>query len=139
MANIKEKIRQLSPPAERKYIRLIHNGRILDDTRSLHTYGIGKPMQTEAKSLLPLPSPVYLHCSLSDYIPKAPVMKTPQTTQLTGFDRLRESGLTEDDIRNIRAQFHFLHSTTDTTVEARNLEERWIDNAGDTLPDESKL
>jgi len=29
-----------------------------------------------------------------------------------GFDRLREAGFTEEDIRNIRMQFHHLHGTT---------------------------
>ena len=29
-----------------------------------------------------------------------------------GFDRLRDSGFTEEDIRNIRMQFHHLHGTT---------------------------
>lgn len=60
----------------------------------------------------------------------------------TGFDRLRESGFTEEDIRNIRTQFHRLHGTPfdeGPTEEARNLEEQWMDNTGETLPDGSKL
>lgn len=36
----------------------------------------------------------------------------PQITPLMGFDRLREAGFTEEDIRNIRTQFHHLHGTT---------------------------
>lgn len=60
----------------------------------------------------------------------------------TGFDRLRESGFTEEDIRNIRTQFHRLHGTPfeeGPTEEARNLEEQWMDNTGETLPDGSKV
>jgi hypothetical protein len=62
----------------------------------------------------------------------------------TGFDRLRESGFTEEDIRNIRTQFHRLHGTPfeeegPTAEEARNLEEQWMDNTGETLPDGSEL
>ena len=63
-------------------------------------------------------------------------------TPPTGFDRLRESGFTEEDIRNIRTQFHRLHGTSFDSVpteEARNLEEQWMDNTGETLPDGSKL
>lgn len=64
----------------------------------------------------------------------------PQMTPPTGFDRLRESGFTEEDIRNIRTQFHRLHGTAfeeGPTEEARNLEEQWMDNTGETLPDGS--
>jgi hypothetical protein len=63
-------------------------------------------------------------------------------TPPTGFDRLRESGFTEEDIRNIRTQFHRLHGTQfeeGPTEEARNLEEQWMDNTGETLPDGSKF
>jgi hypothetical protein len=59
----------------------------------------------------------------------------------TGFDRLREAGFTEEDIRNIRTQFHRLHGTTfeeSPSEEARNLEEQWMDNTGETLPDGSE-
>lgn len=62
-------------------------------------------------------------------------------TPPTGFDRLRESGFTEEDIRNIRTQFHRLNGTSfeeNPSEEARNLEEQWMDNTGQTLPDGSK-
>lgn len=60
----------------------------------------------------------------------------------TGFDRLREAGFTEEDIRNIRTQFHRLHGTAfeeSPSDEARNLEEQWMDNTGETLPDGSEF
>jgi hypothetical protein len=63
-------------------------------------------------------------------------------TPPTGFDRLRESGFTEEDIGNIRTQFHRLHGTSfegTNTEEARTLEEQWMENTNDTLPDGSKL
>ncbi|KAF7732317.1 hypothetical protein EC973_005213 [Apophysomyces ossiformis] len=133
MAHIKEKIRQLSPRTECKYIRLIHNGRILDDTRSLYTYGIGKQIQTESKAMLSLPSPVYLHCSLSDYIPKAPVIKAPQSIPAAGLDRLRESGFTEEDIQAIRTQFHRLNITNDAINNVLNFDDQCGDN--ETCPE----
>jgi hypothetical protein len=63
-------------------------------------------------------------------------------TPPTGFDRLRESGFTEEDIGNIRTQFHRLHGTSfegTNTEETRTLEEQWMENTNDTLPDGSKL
>ncbi|KAF7721226.1 hypothetical protein EC973_005088 [Apophysomyces ossiformis] len=35
----------------------------------------------------------------------------PQITPMTGFDRLRESGFNEEEIRSIRTQFHRMHGT----------------------------
>ncbi|KAI7872128.1 DUF2407 C-terminal domain-containing protein, partial [Spinellus fusiger] len=59
------------------------------------------------------------------------------TAPASGFDRLRESGFTEDDIQNIRLQFHRLHgiSPQGDNEEARHLEDQWMDTTGDTLPD----
>ncbi|CAO3692333.1 unnamed protein product [Rhizopus stolonifer] len=55
-------IQQSTGPSQRKYIRLIHNGKILNDTQTLKSYGIGKKTSEQ-------PSPFYINCSLSDYIP----------------------------------------------------------------------
>ncbi|KAG9324897.1 hypothetical protein KVV02_003304 [Mortierella alpina] len=73
--------------------------------------------------------------------------------QPTGFDRLREAGFSEDEIRSIRRQFHASRGTITSTVgengiavgldqdedasaRARRIEEEWIDQHGaETLPD----
>ncbi|KAF9181421.1 hypothetical protein BGZ51_005450, partial [Haplosporangium sp. Z 767] len=75
------------------------------------------------------------------------------TPQPTGFDRLREAGFSEDEIRSIRRQFHASRGTLDSAVgengiavgldqdedanaRARRIEEEWIDQHGaETLPD----
>ncbi|KAF9575460.1 hypothetical protein EC968_003065 [Mortierella alpina] len=75
------------------------------------------------------------------------------TPQPTGFDRLREAGFSEDEIRSIRRQFHASRGTITSTVgengiavgldqdedasaRARRIEEEWIDQHGaETLPD----
>ncbi|KAI8081900.1 uncharacterized protein B0P05DRAFT_468736 [Gilbertella persicaria] len=141
ISTIKDKIRQSSDSTGDKYIRLIHSGRVLEDNKTLREYGIGKIVRADSKAKLEPPAPVYFHCSLSDYIPNTQ-NNQPQMTPPTGFDRLRESGFTEEDIRNIRTQFHRLHGTSFDdnvpTEEARNLEEQWMDNTGETLPDGSK-
>ncbi|KAK3838183.1 MAG: DUF2407 C-terminal domain-containing protein [Linnemannia gamsii] len=73
--------------------------------------------------------------------------------QATGFDRLREAGFSEDEIRSIRRQFHASRGTVTSTVgengiavgldqdedasaRARRVEEEWIDQHGaETLPE----
>ncbi|KAI8137094.1 hypothetical protein BJV82DRAFT_636815 [Fennellomyces sp. T-0311] len=145
ISDVKQKIRQSAPQAHNKNIRLIRNGRILDDARRLKDYGIGKlTRDTNSKAKVPPPAPVYIHCSVSDYIPDRPQQPTatnnePQIAPPTGFDRLRESGFSEEDIRGIRARFHRMHGTVgdDNSEEARNLEEQWIDNTSETLADGS--
>ncbi|KAI8604056.1 DUF2407 C-terminal domain-containing protein [Dissophora ornata] len=61
------------------------------------------------------------------------------TAQPTGFDRLREAGFSEDEIRSIRRQFHASRGTvmsTDASARARRIEEEWIDQHGaETLPE----
>lgn len=73
--------------------------------------------------------------------------------QATGFDRLREAGFSEDEIRSIRRQFHASRGTLaasvgengiaaddeDATARARRIEEEWIDQHGaETLPEGRK-
>ncbi|KAI9005522.1 hypothetical protein CLU79DRAFT_781271 [Phycomyces nitens] len=142
ISTVKQKICQMSPHAKGKYIRLIHSGRILEDNNTPSDYGLGKMTSDGSKSKMD-PLPVYIHCSLSEYVPDQTATKAQPTpnTPATGFDRLRESGFTEDDIQNIRSQFHRLHGTPveGDNEEARNLEEQWMDNTTDTLPDGSKI
>lgn len=91
--SIKEKIQQSTGPSQRKYIRLIHNGKILNDTQTLKSYGIGKKTSEQ-------PSPFYINCSLSDYIP-------PKETKIISpaeLDRLRKSGFSEQDIQQLQLQ-----------------------------------
>ncbi|KAG0362317.1 hypothetical protein BGZ54_008688 [Gamsiella multidivaricata] len=74
-------------------------------------------------------------------------------SQPTGFDRLREAGFSEDEIRSIRRQFHASRGTSttvgengiavgledqdeDASARARRIEEEWIDQHGaETLPE----
>lgn len=84
-------------------------------------------------------------------------------TAPVGFDRLRESGFSEEDVRNIRTRFHRMNGTLqadnsgkkllthyyhqannnpcvyeEISEQAITLEEQWMDNTGETLPDGSK-
>ncbi|KAI8092510.1 uncharacterized protein BX664DRAFT_261085 [Halteromyces radiatus] len=140
---VKDKIKSSSTRTENKYLRLIHNGRVLEDNKTLLDYNIGKlPLRNSKQKIAP-PSPVFIHCSVSDYKPeKKTINNQPQMTASIGFDRLREAGFSEEDIRNIRTQFHRMNGLSqvgdETSDQARNLEEQWMDNTGETLPDGSK-
>ncbi|KAF9421659.1 hypothetical protein BGZ76_003955 [Entomortierella beljakovae] len=81
------------------------------------------------------------------------VEDAPIPPQATGFDRLREAGFSEGEIRTLRRQFHASRGTLTTPVgengiavdleqdedaraRARRVEEEWIDQHGsETLPD----
>ncbi|ORZ01120.1 DUF2407 C-terminal domain-domain-containing protein, partial [Syncephalastrum racemosum] len=55
-----------------------------------------------------------------------------------GFDRLRDSGFTEEEIQSLRERFHRWHGTEDADPEQiRRREEQWMDavGEGETLPD----
>ncbi|KAL1926219.1 hypothetical protein VTP01DRAFT_6084 [Rhizomucor pusillus] len=143
VSSIKEKIRQTAAHARDRNIRLIHNGRILEDSRQLTSYGLGKFMRDpNSKAKIPPPLPIYIHCSLSEKRPANAAASSintnlPQMTPAVGFDRLRDIGLSQEDIQVIRERFHQLHGTegAENSELARNLEEQWIDNSTQTLPD----
>ncbi|RUS21609.1 DUF2407 C-terminal domain-containing protein [Endogone sp. FLAS-F59071] len=131
IAQVKDKIKQVCPRLQAKHLRLIYQGRVLSDGQALALCGLSNPRFPDAA--------IYLHCSLTDILPEnSEATLQPQITPPTGFDRLREAGFSEDDIQNIRAQFHHLHGTVfngEINEETRNLEEQWMENAGETLPD----
>ncbi|KAI7872127.1 hypothetical protein BDF14DRAFT_1756906 [Spinellus fusiger] len=74
IATVKQKISDMSPHVSGKYIRLIHSGRILEDTFPLSHYGLGKMLHDGTKAKLAA-LPVIIHCSLSDYVPQVPSVK----------------------------------------------------------------
>ncbi|KAJ8652996.1 hypothetical protein O0I10_011377 [Lichtheimia ornata] len=146
VGTLKHKIQQLVPErTSQKYIRLIHTGRILDnDQQTLSHYGLGKFMRSDTSKLpIPPPSPVYIHCSVSDHRSSDQHSNDNangenNTRPLMGFDRLRESGFNEEEIRDIRAQFHRTHGSSydgEATEQTMALEEQWMENTGEMLPD----
>ncbi|KAI8072744.1 DUF2407 C-terminal domain-containing protein [Gongronella butleri] len=135
---LKDKIRQSIQQLDDKHLRLIHNGRVLQNNKRLSDYDIGRLPENNTKAKIPPPSPVFIHCSVSEH-PSTRPNDQPQMTPPIGFDRLLEAGFSEQDVNNIRAQFHRMHGDGEESSEqARQLEEQWMDNTGETLPDGSK-
>ncbi|KAI8381012.1 uncharacterized protein BYT42DRAFT_593059 [Radiomyces spectabilis] len=144
IADIKQKIQQSSAVIRNKYIRLIHNGRILHDNTTLSDHNIGKFRLKDAKVQQTSPLPVYIHCSVSEYVPEKRIPVKAKTSALTssrGFDRLRDSGFSDQDIQLIRTQFHRLQGTLrtqNTRDQAQYLEEQWMEHSETALSDESE-
>ncbi|KAJ1924837.1 hypothetical protein IWQ60_004946 [Tieghemiomyces parasiticus] len=83
--------------------------------------------------------PVFIHCAVSDPPPPettsepAPPTTTRPARQPVGFDRLRDAGFSEQEIGNIRDQFHMFQGNQpniDNEDQIRNMEEEWMDNGG---------
>ncbi|KAI0786128.1 DUF2407 C-terminal domain-containing protein [Abortiporus biennis] len=152
--DVKQYIRQAREPLKQRRLRLIHSGRLLTD--GTHVYPLivaqeekQKPSSSDASSSTPSsptdPAPVlttWLHCSVgpqtTDGEEEEASVQTAQLKPLRGFDRLAAAGFSEQDIANIRLQFH-AHSSGDYLDHdfendedfdeyARNLEEQWIDS-----------
>ncbi|KAI8047040.1 uncharacterized protein B0P05DRAFT_482105 [Gilbertella persicaria] len=130
--SIKQKIRYYAPEqTTKKTMRLIHRGQLLvHDQYTLSDYGIRHQPQ------------LFIHCALSDpLIPTSTLHQTKETkSRLAGFDKLRESGYNDEEIRSIRLQFHQSHPDyidgEPVSQELLALEETWIEHTGRLLPPE---
>lgn len=85
---------------------------------------------------------IWLNCSIGDEVSDDEASETvqqPQLAPLRGFDRLREAGIAEDDIEDMRRAFHERREGEDADDEhARALEDAWVDagaSADDPLPE----
>ncbi|KAI8983614.1 hypothetical protein BDB01DRAFT_131365 [Pilobolus umbonatus] len=118
-----------------KSIRLICRGRLMRDTDTLIYYYHKQPI-------------IHLHCALSDILPSSNTTLAHNKAKhnkkhLAGFDILSESGYNEEEIRNIRLQFHDMRGTVgyidgETPSEENiRLEEDWMEVTGSLLPDGS--
>ncbi|KAH8091017.1 DUF2407 ubiquitin-like domain-containing protein [Cristinia sonorae] len=147
--DVKRNIRELRPNLKDRRLRLIHSGRLLADDTELYSWITTQEERQrqsssgegEESSITPR-STTWLHCSVGPQMSgdeeEDDKMQTAQLKPLRGFDRLSAAGFSEQDIANIRLQFH-AHSAGDyldqefTNDEdfdehARMLEEQWIDS-----------
>ncbi|EPT05355.1 hypothetical protein FOMPIDRAFT_1111589 [Fomitopsis schrenkii] len=149
--DVKRKIRDARPQLERRRLKLILSGQLLAEATLLYPRlssleqrqrraVSGDAPNSEEKEQSP--STTWLHCSvgppLTDGEEEETETQTAQLKPLRGFDRLAAAGFSEQDIANIRLQFH-AHSAGDYLDQdfesdeefeehARALEEQWIDS-----------
>ncbi|CAO3639879.1 unnamed protein product [Mucor hiemalis] len=139
---IKQLIRKSAvEQTSKKTIRLIHRGQLLkDDNWTLSDYQITEPS-------------IFIHCALSDPIiptntispnkAKEEEEKSKRNT-VAGFDKLRESGYNDEEIRSIRTEFHQAHASPNyvdgepPSEEELQLEEQWIEHSGSSMLPEGK-
>ncbi|KAH9033327.1 hypothetical protein EDB84DRAFT_1588364 [Lactarius hengduanensis] len=158
--DVKLKIREARPQLQRRRLRLIHAGRLLTDSTQLASWlGTLEERQQRAaakdkdgadSSIVPAtPGPAgpwLLQCSVGPQLSEGDDdddahAQEAQIKPPRGFDRLTSAGFSEEDILNIRRQFHsrsvadYLSTAEFPTEEeyeehARALEEQWIDGLG---------
>lgn len=111
-------------------LRLIHAGKVLNTQTSIaeDVARIGKP-----GTVSHVKPKIYIHCSVGDILTahemaeesdldtRVPARST--LPELRGFDRLRSTGFSDEDINNLREQFQNVYGTNGDT----DIEDRWID------------
>ncbi|EKM52060.1 uncharacterized protein PHACADRAFT_102061 [Phanerochaete carnosa HHB-10118-sp] len=149
--DMKRKIRDARPSLTDRRLRLIHLGRLLTDGTNLYSW-LESLEERQRKALessegqdqtaSPSIPTTWLHCSVGPKLEPGEEEETKvQVTQLKplrGFDRLAAAGFSQEDIANIRSQFHansagdYLDHEFSTEEEfdehVRALEEQWIDS-----------
>ncbi|KAI0754789.1 DUF2407 ubiquitin-like domain-containing protein [Daedaleopsis nitida] len=150
--DVKNSIRLARPELEHRRLRLIHSGQLLSDTTQLYSRIASLEQRRLSRNAAeddhvgddpdaPAP-PTWLHCSVGPQLREGEEeegrLQTAQLKPLRGFDRLAAAGFSEQDIANIRLQFHthsagdFLDHEFEDQEEfdehARVLEEQWIDS-----------
>lgn len=149
-------------------MRLIHGGKILTDSTNIardvannrasslrNWRNVGETDSTTSLTeIAPTPIRLFIHCSLGNILTPQELQNEGQMEteapnrstlpELRGFDRLRETGFSEEDIIQLRHQFGQLYGygTNNGTnrEEMTRMEEQWIDTGVmDTLPGSTSL
>ncbi|KAI0372334.1 hypothetical protein BV20DRAFT_1042825 [Pilatotrama ljubarskyi] len=151
--DVKKNIRLARPELKDRRLRLIHAGQLLADSTPLYNRIASLEQRRRGSSALndqdegsaeqvSSAGTTWLHCSVGPQLSEGEEddskVQTAQLKPLRGFDRLAAAGFSEEDIANIRLQFH-AHSARDYLDQefddqedfdehARMLEEQWIDS-----------
>lgn len=137
-------------PAEAslKRLRLLHNGRMLTGKtnfeREVFKYAVQPP--PSASGAPPGPALLYIHCLIGDTLTPSEIADEDRLDELqlaaqassslgvppppSGFDRLADTGFSQADIEELRAQFRAMYggASAGRSGEAlRQLEDEWID------------
>jgi hypothetical protein len=175
---LKQQIRN-KPECRSNRLRLIYNGRVLNDntdfkqeiflpkvrqTKSVDGDQLdGATSQQSENDLV-----VYIHCVIGEELTREQLNEESQldnapqqvstTPDVIGFDRLLQQGFSQDDINDLRRQFHHIYNINQTPANdqihdleeeesrqqtVRQLEERWIEstingNENSTTTDSSR-
>lgn len=149
-------IRSKSKAAERRRLRLIYNGRVLNELTNFKS-DVFEPKLRQMRALGDSGETlvIYIHCLVGDELTPEQLAKEreldnkPQEVstepQVVGFDRLFLQGFSQEDVNDLRHQFHLIYlpgvleNTRNSDVNdleeeegrqelIRQLEERWIES-----------
>jgi hypothetical protein len=139
-------------------LRLIHGGKVLNDHTNVARDVAGIELSKDNKTIEKQPRAprVYVHCAIGDILSPSELAKEGEydkriparstLPELRGFDRLRDTGFTDEDIVQLRQQFGRLYGygTTGFNEAAREdltrMEEQWIETGvADGPPDAAAL
>lgn len=152
---LKQQIRCHCQAANRRRVRLIYSGRVLNElTRFKEDIFLPRISQAE-NSGDSEPIKIYIHCLIGDELTSKQLREEkeldarPQEVstapQVVGFDRLLQQGFSHEDVEDLRTQFREIYlpdalrnlnggDVTDVEEEEtrqqviRQLEERWIES-----------
>lgn len=149
-------IRSKAPATERRRLRLIYSGRVLNDQTNFKT-DIFDPKLRQLRELGESVDELqlYVHCLVGDELTLDQLahekeldrraQEVSTAPQVIGFDRLLSQGVSAQDVNDLRRQFHlvylpeFLESLPPSSVSdveedenrqefIRQLEERWLES-----------
>lgn len=137
-SKIKQAIRSKNTACKNSRLKLIYNGRVLNDQFDIK--------QEITNKLTPENPLAYVHCVIGEELTAKELQREDEVQQVTttqpeviGFDRLLDQGLSQEDVDNLRQQFERIYDINrgqsqinDLEEEEqrqnyiRQLEERWI-------------
>ncbi|KAI9058567.1 hypothetical protein FKP32DRAFT_1659969 [Trametes sanguinea] len=151
--DVKSSIRDARPELKTRRLRLIHAGQILADNTPVysriasleqqrHRTPTGSDDEGDSVKRAISSQTTWMHCSVGPQLTEGEEdeskVQTAQLKPLRGFDRLLTAGFSQEDIANIRSQFHaqstgdYLDQEFDDQEDyeehARTLEDQWIDS-----------
>ncbi|RCK62684.1 hypothetical protein Cantr_09288 [Candida viswanathii] len=146
---LKATIRKEVPQCTNKRLRLIHNGRVLNERTDFQNEVLKHRSETDQ---------IFIHCVIGEELTQQQLDEENQldnrpqvvstNPQVIGFDRLLQQGFSQEDIVDLRRQFYLLYGGDNSTGgditdleedesrqnRLRQLEERWIESTSNTDP-----
>lgn len=141
---LKTTIRSKVPQCANKRLRLIYNGRVLNEKTDFKKEVLKPQLNLDQ---------IYIHCVIGDKLTREQLAQENQldnkpqevstNPEVIGFDRLLQQGFSQDDVTDLRRQFLLIYGSDNTSsggdiadVEEdehrqnrlRQLEERWIES-----------
>ncbi|KAF3989463.1 hypothetical protein FT663_03326 [Candidozyma haemuli var. vulneris] len=152
---LKQQIRANRKGTDKRRIRLIYNGRVLNELTNFRDDIFTPKLRQMELSEMDEPLKIYIHCLVGETLTSNQLAeereldRRPQQVstapQVVGFDRLLQQGFSQEDVNDLRRQFRDVYlpealqhmnagDVTDVEEEEarqqliRQIEERWIES-----------